>query len=79
MLAVEVLSPSTRSIDLGAKLDAYGRFGLDHYWIVDPLAPPLAIYARAAGALAPTAFVAADVYDATAPIAARIVPADLVR
>ena len=35
LLAVEVLSPSTRRIDRGAKLDLYQRKGVPEYWIVD--------------------------------------------
>ena len=35
-LAVEVVSPSSRSIDKVLKRDAYARMGLPHYWIVTP-------------------------------------------
>jgi Uma2 family endonuclease len=38
-LVVEVLSPSTRRIDLGAKLEAYAEFGIPCYWVVDPREP----------------------------------------
>jgi Uma2 family endonuclease len=34
-LAVEVLSPGTRSIDRGVKLQLYARHGVPHYWIID--------------------------------------------
>lgn len=79
VLAIGVLLPSTRSIDL-AKLDAYGRSGLDHYWVVDPLAPSLAVYGRDAGGLVRTASVSGDeAHEATVPVALRVVPADLVR
>lgn len=37
-LAIEVLSPSTRSYDLRQKREAYARFGVRYYWVVDPLA-----------------------------------------
>lgn len=36
VLAVEVLSPSTRRIDRLSKLSAYEEAGVDSYWLVDP-------------------------------------------
>ncbi len=36
LLVVEVLSPSTRYLDLGAKRLAYADAGVPNYWIVDP-------------------------------------------
>ncbi len=39
MLAVEVLSPSTRSFDLHTKKDRLRRAGCAHYWVVDPQVP----------------------------------------
>ena len=33
----EVLSPSTRKIDLGLKRDIYAREGIPYMWLVDPL------------------------------------------
>jgi Uma2 family endonuclease len=35
-LVVEILSPSTRARDLGAKLERFARAGVPHYWIADP-------------------------------------------
>jgi Uma2 family endonuclease len=37
-LAIEILSPSTASIDRGRKRDLLARYGLPEYWIVDPAA-----------------------------------------
>jgi Uma2 family endonuclease len=34
--ACEVLSPSTRSVDRGAKMALYARAGLPYYWLVEP-------------------------------------------
>jgi Uma2 family endonuclease len=34
-LAVEVLSPSDKRVDRKTKFDAYARFGIPAYWIVD--------------------------------------------
>jgi Uma2 family endonuclease len=36
LLAVEVLSPSTRLYDLNTKRSAYEQMGVPSYWIVDP-------------------------------------------
>lgn len=36
-LVVEILSPSTASRDRGDKLAIYAKFGVRHYWIVDPV------------------------------------------
>lgn len=38
-LVVEVLSPTTRRVDLGAKMETYAEFGIPHYWVVDPREP----------------------------------------
>lgn len=37
LLAVEILSPSTRLIDLNLKKARYEQAGCAHYWVVDPL------------------------------------------
>lgn len=36
-LVVEVLSESTADIDRTTKLKLYARFGVEEYWIADPL------------------------------------------
>lgn len=43
-LVVEILSPSKRDRDLGAKLDLYARAGVLEYWVGDPDTPCLEIY-----------------------------------
>jgi Uma2 family endonuclease len=49
MILVEVLSPSTREIDLSRKLAAYFRLpSVAHYLIVEPLEPLIIHHARAA-------------------------------
>ena len=35
-LVVEILSPSTRKLDLGPKKDVYARRGVKELWVVDP-------------------------------------------
>jgi Uma2 family endonuclease len=36
VLAIEILSPGTASIDVGPKRDAYAEAGTSEYWTVDP-------------------------------------------
>jgi Uma2 family endonuclease len=43
-LAVEILSPSTTRIDRERKLQLYERYGIPHYWIVDPDARAIDVY-----------------------------------
>jgi len=43
LVAVEILSPSTRKIDLQEKSTEYAEFGAEQYWIVDPKAPSIAV------------------------------------
>lgn len=41
LLAVEVLSPSSRSVDLLLKHGLYEESGVAAYWVVDPLVPSI--------------------------------------
>jgi Uma2 family endonuclease len=50
-LVVEVLSPSTKRVDEGAKLALYDRFGVPEYWVFDPLGEKVRIYRRKDGQL----------------------------
>lgn len=43
-LVVEILSPTTKTIDRGPKLKAYARYGVAEYWIVDPAERAVEIY-----------------------------------
>ncbi|MCW8139554.1 MAG: Uma2 family endonuclease [Planctomycetota bacterium] len=43
-LVVEVLSPSTRHLDLGHKKRAWARHGVIEYWVVDPEDETLTVY-----------------------------------
>lgn len=45
-LVVEILSDGTQSFDRGAKRQIYARYGVGHYWIVDPEARVLAEHVR---------------------------------
>ncbi len=79
VLAVEVLSPSSRTTDLTTKRALYARFGVDHYWIVDPAAPSIVAlrlgggeYADSGGSEGATEFVAAE------PFVVRLTPTGLI-
>jgi len=43
-LVVEVLSPSTRRVDLKVKLEAYRDAGIPEYWVIDPLARTIILH-----------------------------------
>ena len=42
-LSVEILSPSTASLDRTTKRDLYARHGVKEYWIVDPPVQTVAV------------------------------------
>lgn len=44
LLAVEVLSPSTRRVDLTTKRRRYERMGCQAYWVLDPREPSLTVW-----------------------------------
>lgn len=44
VLAVEVLSPSTRRIDLTLKWDRFREAGCQSYWAIDPLEPTVTVW-----------------------------------
>jgi Uma2 family endonuclease len=48
-LIVEILSPSTARRDRVAKLNAYARRGVPHYWLVDPAARTLEAFELSEG------------------------------
>lgn len=50
-LAIEVLSSSTMEKDRRRKLAVYSQFGVREYWIVDPEAQTIELYAREGGPL----------------------------
>ncbi|QUH05879.1 Uma2 family endonuclease [Saccharopolyspora erythraea] len=79
VLAVEVLSPSTRLYDLNSKKAAYERLGVQSYWVIDPAIPRLTAfelddsgeYELIAKVSGPEAF------EAEHPFKVRVVPAEL--
>ncbi|HQY92272.1 Uma2 family endonuclease [Caldilinea sp.] len=50
-LAVEIISPSSRQYDSVEKLVNYGRFGVQEYWLVDPLQRTITLYGNVGGQL----------------------------
>ena len=80
LLVVEVLSPSTRAVDLTLKRHVFEQGGIPSYWVLDPLTPSLTVLELRDGAYVEIASVVGDeAYDATVPFAVRVVPADLLR
>ena len=49
-IAVEVLSPSTASVDRGRKTEMFARYGVPEYWIVDPVGRQVEVHVLEAGA-----------------------------
>jgi Uma2 family endonuclease len=79
LLAVEVLSPSTRRFDLMLKWSRYESAGCGSYWVVDPDEPALTAWDLIDGRYVETAHVTGtQPYDATLPFPVRVVPDDLV-
>lgn len=79
-LAVEVLSPSSRSVDLVLKLELYRQAGVQSYWVVDPLGPSADVWQLAGGQYGePLRVTGEDTLDVTLPYALVLRPADLLR
>jgi Uma2 family endonuclease len=80
VLAVEVLSPSTRRIDQLLKPARYAAAGVAHYWTVDPTGPILSVYELGSdGGYGEVAVVhGSQRYDAERPFPVAIVPVELV-
>lgn len=79
LLAIEVLSPSTKLRDLGLKRRYYGDAGLPWYWIVNPKKPRLTVLRLVGDRFVEHAVVEGDEeYVATEPVAVTVVPSALV-
>lgn len=78
LLAVEVLSPSTRRIDLLLKRDRLQQAGTPSYWLVDPVGPTVTVLELREGAYVEVAHVTGEqAYDAALPFPVRLVPVEL--
>jgi Uma2 family endonuclease len=78
VLAVEVVSPSTRRVDFVLKRAAYERAGLPHYWLVDPDGPALTALALRGGANEVVVDAATGTIELTEPFAVTIAVAALI-
>ncbi len=79
MLAVEVLSPSTRRKDIVLKHSKYEDVGVASYWVVDPAGPSIEAYDLVDGAYVEVARTAGDqVLDLHNPFPVSISPVSLV-
>lgn len=78
LLAVEVLSPSTRSVDLLLKKARYEAAGCPSYWVVDPDVPRLVAWDLVEGTYVEVADVSGDeTFEARLPFPLSLAPRDL--
>ncbi|WP_246142478.1 Uma2 family endonuclease [Nocardioides rubriscoriae] len=79
LLAVEILSPSTRLIDLNLKRARFEQAGAASYWVVDPVERRLTAWELVDGDYVQVADVSgSESWTASAPYDVTIVPAALV-
>ena len=79
VLAVEVLSPSTRRIDLTLKRSRLEEAGCPHYWVVDPVTPAVTAWHLRAGAYVEIGHATGDQpLSVQQPFALDVVPTQLV-
>ncbi|MGB4779675.1 Uma2 family endonuclease [Microbacterium sp.] len=79
LLAVEILSPSTRGIDLLLKKDRLERAGCQHYWVVDPDEPSITAWDLVDGRYRQaTRAVGDEEFAVEAPLPVRLVSTALV-
>lgn len=80
LLVVEILSPSTRHVDLALKRSRYEAAGLPAYWVVDPDALELIAWELRDGEYVEAGRATEhETYAAARPFDVEIVPAHLVR
>lgn len=79
LLAIEILSPSTRGIDLLLKKERLQRAGCAHYWVVDPEAPSITAWTLAGGEYG-SAIVASDaeLFEVEEPLTLALAPRQLI-
>jgi Uma2 family endonuclease len=81
VLAVEVISPTSRLHDASLKKAFYARLGAASFWLVDPSPdkPSLTVFELSGGGYQEVVHVAGDeAWTATRPFPVRLTPAELV-
>jgi Uma2 family endonuclease len=79
LLAVEILSPSTRRVDLTLKRSRFEAAGCPSYWVVDPDEPSVTVWQLQGDAYVEVAHVVdEEPVDLRAPYPVTFVPAELV-
>lgn len=79
LLAIEILSPSTRRFDLMLKHSRFEAAGCAAYWVVDPDEPSLIAWDLRDGSFVEVAKVVGDeVFHATTPFPVDVVPGALI-
>ncbi len=78
LLAVEVLSPSTRRVDLNLKRARYEAAGWPSYWVFDPDGTELTAWELEGGAYGPATVVrGGETYRTDRPFPVSVTPTDL--
>ena len=79
-LVVEILSPSSRRTDLVRKPEALARFGVEHYWVIDPEHPAIREFRLVDGRYVTAQIVEGeDLFSTDAPFPVSFRPLDLTR
>ena len=80
VLVVEILSPSTRLVDLHTKKAAYEAAGCPAYWVVDPSAPSITTWTLRGAAYVETGRASGEaILVAHVPFEVTVVATELVR
>ena len=80
LLAVEVLSPSTRATDTTLKRHVLEQAGVPSYWLLDPEVPSITVLELTDGSYREVTTVqGAEALDVTLPFVVRVVPDELTR
>ncbi|WP_272949139.1 Uma2 family endonuclease [Kribbella pittospori] len=78
LLAVAIMSRSTRELDTGYRQALYDLSKVPSYWMFDPARRSLTVRELVDGEYAERTVVGDDVFEATVPFSVRVVPAELV-